>query len=282
MKKFTIYMLALIWVAGACRDDEKSPLPDFTHASIPVFTPGEEDTGFIDFNDFDATTVSFNVDKLGRADVEHIDVWITYQNSETGENQTINYATVTTLPQLVEFSIDELLALFPEEVVTRDSLSLGDSFVVGGNVMLADGRYLTGGYSTSVSANDPVQLTYNVACASALQGTYDLTLVSGNSGEVGALPGQTIARISPGYYEISDITMDIFGGLPVRYRFTDICGRLIPDAASVEFGTQIVVAFSEGTAVDPVTGEITFAIEYIAPSCCGLEGIKTVFKATPR
>src|SRR5690606_7134082 len=138
-------------------------------ASIPVFTPGEEDTGFIDFNDFDATTVSFNVDKLGRADVEHIDVWITYQNSETGENQTINYATVTTLPQLVEFSIDELLALFPEEVVTRDSLSLGDSFVVGGNVMLADGRYLTGGYSTSVSANDPVQLTYNVACASALQ-----------------------------------------------------------------------------------------------------------------
>lgn len=149
-------------------------------------------------------------------------------------------------------------------------------------VRLADGRYLTGGYSTSVAANDPVQLTYNVACASALQGAYDFVLLSGDNGEVESLPGQKIDRVSPGYYEISDITMDYFGGLAVRYRFTDICGTLIHDNSSVEFGTQVVVKFNEGTSIDPVTGEITFDVEYLSPSCCGLEGAKMSFKAIPR
>lgn len=132
-------------------------------------------------------------------------------------------------------------------------------------------------------ANDPVYLTYNVACASALAGTYDLTLISGNSGEATTLPNQTITAVSPGYYEISDMTMDIFGpGFPIKYRFTDICGNLKPDFGSVDYGTLVTVKFNAGTAVDALTGEITFDIKYIPPSCCGLEGIKTVFKATPK
>ena len=79
------------------------------------------------------------------------------------------------------------------------------------------------------------------------------------------------------------MTMDIFGpNFPVKYRFTDICGNLTADPASVDFGTQIVIRLNAGTMIDEVTGEITFDIEYIAPSCCGLTGIQTVFKATPK
>ncbi|MEX2231536.1 MAG: hypothetical protein WD824_05215 [Cyclobacteriaceae bacterium] len=111
----------------------------------------------------------------------------------------------------------------------------------------------------------------------------DLTLISGTNGQATSFPGQTITAISHGYYEIPDATMDIFGpDFPVKYRFTDICSNLTADGASVDFDTQIKIRFNPGTTVDPVTGEITFHIEYISPSCCGLLGIKTVYKATPK
>ena len=273
-------MLMALFI-GACEDEDKYPIPEFTRSSIPVFLQKETDTGFINFMDLDATTLAFDVDRLGTEDVSSIDVLITFNNSETGESKTITQSTVTSFPQAVNLSIDQLINLFPQEVLTRDTLSLGDSFVVGGNVLLADGRYLDGGYSPSVVANDPVYVTYNVACASALAGTYDLTLISGDNGELASEPDQTITAVAPGYYELSDATMSIFG-FPLKYRFTDICGQLIADPESVDYGAQVVMKFNPGTAIDPVTGEITFEIEYISPSCCGLPGIKTVFKATPK
>ena len=279
--RYIAFFAAIVVVS--CVDEEKNPIPDFTRSSVPVFLQGEDDTGFIDFLDLQRSRLSFNVDKLGSEEVQSIDVHITFNNAETGGSETIEYTTVTTLPQPITLSFAELIGLFPEEVVTADTLGLGDSFVVGGNVLLADGRYLNGGYSPSVAANDPVSLTYNVACTSDLAGTYDLTLISGNSGEASSLANQTITEISPGFYELSDATMDIFGpDFPVKYRFTDICGNLFADDESVDFGSAVTMKFNAGSTVDPVTGEITFSIEYIAPSCCGLEGIKTVFKATPK
>lgn len=278
--RYTAFMLMALFI-GACEDEDKYPIPEFTRSSIPVFLQKETDTGFINFMDLDATTLAFDVDRLGTEDVSSIDVLITFNNSETGESKTITQSTVTSFPQAVNLSIDQLINLFPQEVLTRDTLSLGDSFVVGGNVLLADGRYLDGGYSPSVVANDPVYVTYNVACASALAGTYDLTLISGDNGELASEPDQTITAVAPGYYELSDATMSIFG-FPLKYRFTDICGQLIADPESVDYGAQVVMKFNPGTAIDPVTGEITFEIEYISPSCCGLPGIKTVFKATPK
>lgn len=281
LKYIALFMAAIF--AGSCTDEEKNPIPDFTRSSIPVFLQGEDDTGFVDFMDLNRTALSFSVDKRGSVDVTHVDVLITFNNTETGESETVQYAKVTTLPQDVSLTFAQLIDLFPDEVVTADTLSLGDSFVVEGNMMLADGRYLTGGYSTSVAANDPVTLTYNVACASDLAGTYDLTLISGDNGEATSLPNQTITEISPGVYEISDLTMDIFGpDFPIKYQFTDICGNLIAEDESVDFGSQISIKFNPGTAIDPATGEITFSIEYNSVSCCGLAGIKTVFKATPK
>jgi len=278
-----IALLFLVVFICSCKDEEKYPVPDFTRSSIPVFLQGDTDTGFVNFMDLGVTALSFSVDRLGSETVNSIDVWVTFNNSETGESETVEYNTVTSFPQQVDLSFDQLINLFPDEVATADTLSLGDSFVVGGNVLLADGRYLIGGYSPSVVANDPVYLTYNVACASDLAGTYDFNLVSGSDTEVASLSNQTIVQRTPGYYEISDISMDVFGpNFPLKYRFTDICGNLIPDAQSVDFGTQVVVKFNAGTVINYETGEITFDIEYIAPSCCGLLGIKTVFTATPK
>jgi hypothetical protein len=278
-----LYCIVLALIIGSCRDEDENPIPDFTKSSIPVFFQKEGDTGFIDYLDPDATAITFDVDRKGTEDVSSIDVIVTYNNSETNKSETVTYNTVTSFPQTVSLTLDELIALFPEEVVTRDTLSLGDSFIVGGNVKLADGRYLTGGYSPNLIANDPVLLTYNVACASDLAGTYDLTLVSGDNGEVASLPNIAISQVSPGYYEIQDATMDIFGpNFPVKYRFTDICGTLTSDTESVDYGSQISIRFNPGTSIDPATGVITFSIEYVSPSCCGLLGIKTVFKATPK
>lgn len=276
-----ITLLSLAVFIGSCEDEDKYPIPDFTKSSIPVFTQKDGDTGFVDFMDLNATNLAFDVDRLGTEEVTSIDVVITFNNNETGESETVTHSTVTSFPQGVSLSFSELISLFPPEVVTADTLSLGDSFIVGGYVLLADGRYLDGGYSPSVVANDPVYLTYNVACASALAGTYDLTLISGENGEASSLPGETIVQISPGYYELSDMTMELFG-FPIRYRFTDICSNLTADVGSVDYGTQVTIKFNAGTMIDANTGEITFDIEYIAPSCCGLEGIKTVFKATPK
>ena len=65
--------------------------------------------------------------------------------------------------------------------------------------------------------------------------------------------------------------MDIFGpNFPIKYRFTDICGSLTADVESVDYGGQIAIKFNPGTGIDPNTGVITFSIEYVSTSCCGL------------
>ena len=278
--KYTAFLM-LVLLVPSCRDEEKYPIPDITRGAIPVFVQDDNDTGFINFLDFDASRLAFDVDRLGSEEVASVDVWLTFNNSQTGESETISYKTVSAFPEKVTFSFDELLALFPPQVVTEDTLSLGDSFVVGGFAMLADGRYLDGGYSPSVVANHPVYVTYNVACASDLGGVYDFTRISGTSTAT-TLLNQTIVERAPGYYEVPDITMEYFAGTPVKYRFTDICGTLYPDDESVDYGAQVVVQLNAGTNVDMVTGEITFDVEYIAPSCCGLLGKKVMFKATPK
>ena len=281
--KNKIQYIALIFLAvviGSCEDEEKNPLPDMTRSSIPVFLQKSNDSGFINFIDFGATTLSFDVDRLGSEDVERIDVLITFNNSKTGESETAEYSTVNTFPTPVTLTFNDLIGLFEPEVLTPDTLSLGDSFVVQGNTLLTDGRYLSGGYSPSVVANHPVILTYNVACASDLGGTYDMKLISGPA-TASTLSNQVISVQGPGYYEIPDITMEYFAGLAVKYRFTDICGTLVPDDSSVDYGDQIVASLA-GTTIDDATGVITFHVEYVGASCCGLLGKKIVFTATPK
>ena len=283
MKNQIRYILCifLVTIAGSCRDEDLNPLPDYVRSAVPVFLQGDNDTGFINYLDFEDSHVAFNVERLGREEITRVDVYLTFNNRQTGVSKTLEYAQVSAFPQEYSFTFDELIAFFPEEVLTRDTLSLGDSFQVTGNALLADGRYLDGGYSPNVVANDPVILTYNVACASNLAGVYDFVKVSG-SGTKTTLLNQTIIQRGQGYYELPDVTMEFFADTPVKYRFTDICGTLIPDPESEDFGDQVVAQFNAGTHVDMVTGVITFDIEYVGESCCGLLGQKVLFIATPK
>lgn len=279
--KYILPAIAALLISVSCEDDDKKPFTDFQKGAIPLFAQGDADTGFIDLTNFNSSKIAFNLATEGEIDVQSVDVILTYNNSVTGESTNAKYSTVTSLPADINISFDQLMSAFPSDVVTADSLDLGDSFNVNGFVTTSDGRYLEGGYSPSVLANKPVLLTYNVACASDLAGTYDFELISGDNGELGEQSDQTIVQKAAGYYEISDVSMDLFGDTPIKYRFTDICGSFTADPESVDYGNQVVVTLS-GSSVDAETGVITFHVEYINPSCCGLTGIVTAFKATPK
>lgn len=277
--KYILPAIAAVLISTSCVDEDKQRFNDFQKGSIPVFVQRDADTGFIDLSDFNSSLIDFSLATEGEADVSGVDIIITYNNSVTRTSSTTTYATLNSFPVDVSITFDQLISAFPASVVTADSLDLGDSFVIGGNVLTADGRYLDGGYSPSVLANRPVLLTYNVACASDLAGTYDFTLISGVEGEAESMPNQTIVQRASGYYEISDISMALFGATAIKYRFTDICGTLTADPESVEFAVNVSLS---GSSIDPETGAITFRVEYVNPSCCGLPGIVTIFKATPK
>src|SRR5688572_4013004 len=129
--RYITFLLLAVFI-GSCEDEEKSPLPEITRGSVPVFAPEDSDTGFINFMDFDATNISFNVDKQGSEDVTSIDVWVQFNNSETGESEIVTYNTVSSFPQEFHLTFDQLINLFPDDVLTEDTLNLGDSFIVGG------------------------------------------------------------------------------------------------------------------------------------------------------
>lgn len=280
--KYFILLIVGFLVTVSCEDKDKQLFSDFQRGSIPIFAQGDEDSGFIDLVNSAQSKLSFSLTTQGLADVSSVDVAVAYNNSETGVTNEIVYTNVSSFPSDIDITFDELLAAFGPNIVTNDSLDLGDSFVVNGYMKMTDGRYLNGGYSPSVLTNQ-VFLTYNVACASDLAGTYDFELISGENGEVSSLANQTIEEVGAGYYEISDMSMDLFGpDFPIKFRFTDICGNLTADPASVDLGDQVSIKLNPGSSVDPDTGEITFKVEYIAPSCCGLPGIITEFKATPK
>ena len=277
--KYTLLAFAALLISVSCEDDAKQPFDDFQKGAIPLFVAEDDDTGFIDLYNFGDSKMSFEIATEGEAAVQSVDVILTYNNSVTGESTNAKYTTLTTLPGAVTITFDQLMSAFSPEDVTADSLELGDSFSVNGYVMTTDGRYLEGGYSPSVVANKPVLLTYNVACASDLAGTYDFALITrANAKEATSLANQTITLKAIGYYEVSDITMGAVG-VPVKYRFTDICGELVADAESVEYGDQVAVSL-EGSTIDEATGVITFHVTHLAPSCC-LVGT-TVFSATPK
>jgi hypothetical protein len=266
-------MLALIIAVSACQDDSKEPLPHYVRTAIPVFEINDDDSGFVNFLDPSTTNVSLQLSKEGLADVNSIDVLITYNNSVTGSSETVIYSTVTTLPATVSITQAQLMAAFKPEVLTQDSLSIGDSFVIGGAVRLTNGMYLNGGYSTSVFTDHPVTITYNVSCASNIPlGAY--TAVS-NAMSTDACPPTnplngfsydvTLSASGTGSYRVSDFFAGVyknFYGACYGYTietpesFTDVCNDL---SFSFEDGFGAAV---EGTGTyDPVTGKITYTWE---------------------
>jgi hypothetical protein len=156
------------FIAFSCIDEDKKPFNDFDRGSIPLFTANADDSGIINLTALDETVLSFTVDKQGLAEVQSMDLLLTFNNAQTGESHEVILTNVATFPSSQTYTVDDFVNAFAPEIVTKDTLGIGDNFVLNGAMKMVDGRYLNGGYSPSVFSNNPISITYNVACPSAI------------------------------------------------------------------------------------------------------------------
>nr|WKN34770.1 hypothetical protein K4G66_20560 [Tunicatimonas sp. TK19036] len=261
--------------------------------AMVYISPETEDTGLVNFLNPDDSRLRFTVsmtDEKGRdlefAPVESIDVTVTYTDASTGAEHKEIVQNITTWPQTFDLTVNDLISLFPDNVLTRETLGLGDGFYFTADFRMEDGRFLSG-WSPALLDNSPesiyrVFINYPVACPSDLAGTYLAECINCPNGEV-ASQAVTVSEVSSGVYTISDITMDIFGGgFAVAYNFTDVCNELSVASASRDYGDQISLEVLGGTAYDPDTGVITFDLQYASVSCCGLAGLQVSYTLTPQ
>jgi hypothetical protein len=157
----------------------------------------------------------------------------------------------------VKITLDQLLGAFGSDVVTKDTLSLGDNFIVGGAMKMVDGRYLNGGYSPSVFSKRPVTLTYTVSCPSNIpEGKWEVHVAS--SDETYTL---NITKTGGGTYQIDnfnlDYDLDFYGGfndLTAAATFIDICNDLTLNGVEPNYG----ISWRGAGVYDPVAQTITF------------------------
>ncbi|HYG18345.1 MAG TPA: hypothetical protein VD816_05420 [Ohtaekwangia sp.] len=282
--RYIAVLVLTVFSAMSCEDSSKNPLPGYSRSAIPVFTPNEDDSGIINLLDLSETNLSFAVATDGRVEVEHVDVYLTYTNNVTKDVDSIMFETISTFPANFTLTLDQLLDLFDPEVVTQDSLSIGDAFTFGGYVLLADGRYLTGGYSPSVVANEPVTLNYNVACPSDIPvGSYTATQADEDEWFGSATTKQvTITKVNgtANQYLISDVSAGgyAFCCLAFNYKadqpaiISDICNTIIVTGPS---SSQIVTGPGDMQGSwDPETQTLTV---YYQDTLNGSDDLKSVF-----
>jgi hypothetical protein len=239
--KYILPAAAALLISVSCEDDAKKPFDKFQQGAIPLFVQSDDDSGFIDLTNFDNSKISFELATEGEVDVSSVDVVITYNNSVTGESTDAKYSTVTALPADVTIGFDDLVSAFPKEVMTADSIGLGDSFTINGYVLTSDGRYLDGGYSPSVLANKTVLLNYNVACASDIGGTYDFVTT------VIALGEDANTAACSGVNSGSGEWVDQGGGV-----------YAVDDSSFGVFACAYDIDASTGVIVNDVCGDISF------------------------
>jgi hypothetical protein len=259
--KYKINYIALavlgMLLTFSCEDKDKQLFNDFEQGSIPLFAQEDDDSGLVNFLDPDQTMLSFNVTTEGLSPVSSVDVLLTYNNSETGTSETVIYSNVNNFPAPVKISLNDLLGAFSSDVVTQDSLSLGDTFVVGGAMKMVDGRYLNGGYSPSVFSKRPVTITYTVSCPSSIPvGKWEVHVVSS-----GATYTVNLTKVGGGTYQIDnfnlDYDLDFYGGfndLAAAATFVDICNDLTLNGVEPNFK----ISWRGSGAYDPVAQTLTF------------------------
>ncbi|MEM9834456.1 MAG: hypothetical protein AAF944_27760 [Bacteroidota bacterium] len=283
--------LSLLVVLSAC-DNENFVEENIDRGAMVFISPENNDTGLVNFLDLDASRLNFTVsmtDEQGRdlefAPVRALEVTVTYTDASEGTTSKQMLESLESWPKTYDLGVGDLINLFPDEVLTRESLGLGDSFFITTDFQMQDGRFLSG-WSPALLDNSAesiyrVFVNYPVACPSDLAGTYLAECTSCPNGE---LTSQTVTltTLSPGVYTMSDITMDIFGSFPVAYNISDICNEISVASGSRDFGTQIALEAQQGSVVDPDTGVITMDLEYASVSCCGLAGLKVAYTLTPQ
>jgi hypothetical protein len=278
--KIQIAMLgAALLIVSSCRDEDAVRMPDIAKGALPILTNVGD--GFINLLDIDATNINFNVDLQEYGNVQSADLLAMYTDFSTGQRHTVTIRQLQEWPINVTLSVDEVIGNFPNAVVTKESLDLGDNFEFFLRLNMTDGSVYDR-YSPDLRGNtNRVYLSFSVACPSDLAGNYriDVNTSVSNMYNLTTMNVQ-IREISPGYYQISDITTNLFG-FAIGYRFRDICNQIIPDVGSVDFPTQVLLQDVGQSMVDDGTGAITFDLVYSASSCCGLAGGRLRFVATP-
>ncbi|MEQ9439822.1 MAG: hypothetical protein RIG62_12280 [Cyclobacteriaceae bacterium] len=292
-----IIRMICLWLAGALilqACENENAVDDLVPKGAMVYiSPETDDTGLVNFLNPDNSKLHFTVkmtDEEGRdlefAPVESIDITVTYTDASEGTSHKQVLQNITTWPQTFDLAVDDLVSLFPDNVLTRQSLGLGDGFFITADFRMEDGQFLSG-WSPALLDNSAASIyrvfvNYPVACPSDLAGTYLAECISCTNGEVESQT-VTVAEVSSGVYTISDLTMDIFGGgFAVAYNFTDVCNELTVASASRDYGSQIALEVRDGTMYDPATGVITFDLQYVSPSCCGLDGLQVSYTLTPQ
>lgn len=272
MKHVTYILLFLLATATcSCVDEDKMPFNDFQRGTIPLFAQNEDDAGFISATDPSQSVLSFTLDKLGYSEVTSIDIKVTYTRAATGEQAQAVVHNISVLPASVQITGAQIVEALGDGV----TLAVGDEIQLDGAMVMADGRYLDGGYSASIVSRHPVSLTYFVSCSSNIP-SGDYTAVT--NATISSDPDcdnvenltdltydVTLSADGPLRYEVSDF----FGGTFMAWYgdcygydfetpagFVDICGAL-----NVEF-TDAFGGLVEGTgAFDPETGTITYTWE---------------------
>ncbi|MGD1895043.1 MAG: hypothetical protein ACFB15_31175 [Cyclobacteriaceae bacterium] len=290
-KILSIACLTVLFLPACDNEDLVGDLVD--EGAMVFISPESEDTGLVNFLDPDQSRLNFTVsmtDEQGRdlefAPVESIEMTVTYTNASEGTTHKQLLESLTDWPRTFDLSVDDLINLFPDEVLTRESLGLGDGFFITADFRMQDGRFLSG-WSPALLDNSAqsiyrVFVNYPVACPSSLAGTYLAECTNCPNGEV-ASQTVTVTEVSPGLYTINDISMLLFGAAtPIAYNFTDVCNQITVASASRDFGTAVVIETQDGTEYNPDTGMITFNLQYVAPSCCGLPGLQLSYTLTPQ
>lgn len=261
MKVNRILYVTILGLLALPACENESFVQDFVpEGAMVYFSPGEQDSGVINFLDLDGTNLNFEVsmtDEQGRdlefAPVASVDILATFTNTSTGGTHQVMLQNLTQWPQTFSYTLDEFLAQFPSEVVTRDSLELGDNFFITADFNMEDGRKLSG-WSPALLDNSPASIyrvfvSYNVACPSEIP--------SGTWVEVGDndVAETTLTKIGAATYEFSDFNVDYYGTdlSPIRGVFSDICNTL-----TLEGATEFSIAWRGRGVYDPVNQTITF------------------------
>ncbi len=261
--------------------------------AMVYITTGTDDTGLVNILNPEETRLYFTISltdaqgtNLEFAPVASIDVTVTFNNASEGTTHKALIQNITTWPQTYDIDTQELIGFYSENVLTLDSLDLGDSFFITTDFHMEDGRLLSG-WSPALLDNSAASIyrvfvNYPVGCPSAIAGTYLAECINCPNGE-NQSQTVTLTEVSPGNYTISDIALGLFGAdLPVAYNVSDVCGQIIPAAASRDFGTQVVVEALLGSQIDFSTGIITLNLQYGAASCCGIAGWQFSYTLTPQ
>ncbi|MFZ5429978.1 MAG: hypothetical protein ACOZDD_07085 [Bacteroidota bacterium] len=123
------------------------------------------------------------------------------------------------------------------------------------------------GAENVLNSGKPISITFNYACPSFLEGTYQVsTEYTATTGAVSMLSWtETITKIGIGTYRTTRVghwTPDALGGTP-GFTFTDVCGVIsVPSQNLVDLYANIVEGTAFGTA-DEDTGKL-----YIEYSVC--------------